>query len=420
MNNQTILVLDFGGHHRELIASQIRSQNVYSIIKPGSVSTGEIREINPVGIVLTAEPQNDSGDVNREHDVFKLGIPVFIPNYQDGVRSEKWNAAFHEFLFEKCGCSADYSIDEFIETTIEEIRTQVGNQRVLLALSGGVDSSVCAALIAKAVPNQLTCVFVDHGLMRKNEGDEIEAAFSNREINFVRVNAQKRFLDALAGVSDPERKRKIIGETFIRVFEEASEAQGQIPFLGQGTIYPDILESGTGSKGVIKSHHNVGGLPKDVNFVGLVEPLKGLFKDEVRVLGRKLGLPAELVERQPFPGPGLGVRCVGEVTEEKLDVLREADAIVREEIGKLDEKPNQYFAVLPGVRSVGVVNDERATDYVIAVRAVRTKDFMTAEYMPLPHEVLGRISERISREVKGAGRVVYDISGKPPATIEWE
>lgn len=420
MNNQTILVLDFGGHHRELIASQIRNQNVYSLIKPGSISADEIRKMNPVGIVLTSDPKSASGEVNRGHEVFTLGIPVFVPNYQDGIRSEKWNTAFHAFLFETCGCTGDYSIDEFIQTTIEEIRAQVGDNRVLLALSGGVDSSVCAALIAKAIPNQLTCVFVDHGLMRKNEGNEIEAAFSNRDLNFVRVNAQKRFLDALAGVADPERKRKIIGETFIRVFEEASEAQGKIPFLGQGTIYPDILESGTENAAVIKSHHNVGGLPEDVDFVGLVEPLKGLFKDEVRVLGRKLGLPAELVERQPFPGPGLGVRCVGEITEEKLNVLREADAIVREEIGKLDEKPNQYFAILPGVRSVGVVNDERVTDYVIAVRAVRTRDFMTAEYMPLPHEVLGRISERISREVKGAGRVVYDISGKPPATIEWE
>lgn len=420
MNNQTILVLDFGGHHRELIASQIRNQNVYSLIKPGSLSGDEIRKMNPVGIVLTSEPKSASGEVNRGHEVFMLGIPVFVPNYQDGIRSEKWNAAFHAFLFETCGCTGDYSIDEFIQTTIEEIRAQVGGNRVLLALSGGVDSSVCAALIAKAIPNQLTCVFVDHGLMRKNEGNEIEAAFSNRDLNFVRVNAQKRFLDALAGVADSESKRKIIGETFIRVFEEASEAQGKIPFLGQGTIYPDILESGTENAAVIKSHHNVGGLPKDVDFVGLVEPLKGLFKDEVRILGRKLGLPTELVERQPFPGPGLGVRCVGEITEEKLNVLREADAIVREEIGKLVEKPNQYFAVLPGVRSVGVVDDERVTDYVIAVRAVRTRDFMTAEYMPLPHEVLGRISERISREVKGAGRVVYDISGKPPATIEWE
>ena len=282
------------------------------------------------------------------------------------------------------------------------------------------DSSVCAALIAKALPNKLTCVFVDHGLMRKNEGDEIEAVFTKRDIDFVRINAQGRFLNALAGVSDPERKRKTIGETFIRVFEDAAKELGKIPFLAQGTIYPDVIESGDASAATIKSHHNVGGLPENIGFEGLIEPLRGLFKDEVRAIGRSLGLPDGLVDRQPFPGPGLAVRVLGEITEEKLSILRESDAIVREEIGRLKKKPDQYFAVLPGIRSVGVVGDDRAHDYVIGVRAVYTTDFMTAEYAQLPHRVLAKISARISNEVSGAGRVVYDISGKPPATIEWE
>lgn len=509
MNKQTVLVLDFGGQYKELIASQIRRLGVYSIVKPGNINADEIKKIDPVGIVLTGGPKSvyKEGSPTAKREIFELGIPVLgicygmqlishvmggtveppksggeygltattlrenstlfknmpprakmlmshfdaVTKAPDGFEviaatkhckiaaiaddgkklygvqfhpevknSDQGTEIFRNFLFGVCGCVGDYSIDDIIENAVREIQTRVGDRRVLLALSGGVDSSVCAALIAKAIPNKLTCVFVDHGLMRKNEGDEIEAVFSKWDLKFIRINAQQRFLSALAGVTDSERKRKIIGETFIRVFEEASKELGSIPFLAQGTIYPDIIESGGDRAATIKSHHNVGGLPENIGFDGLVEPLRGLFKDEVRTLGRKLGLPESLVDRQPFPGPGLGVRVIGAITEEKLAILRDCDAIVREEIGKLKVKPNQYFAVLPGIRSVGVVGDERAYDEVIAVRAVMTTDFMTAEYAPLPHKVLAKISARISNEVKGAGRVVYDISGKPPATIEWE
>ena len=324
------------------------------------------------------------------------------------------------FLYKLCGAKGDYNIDDYLEWAVENIREKVGDKKVLLALSGGVDSSVCAALIERAAPGSLTCVFVDHGLMRKNEGDQVEAAFADRQLKLIRVNAGERFLAKLKGVSDPEKKRKIIGAEFVAVFQEQSAKLGKIPYLAQGTIYPDIVESGGGSTATIKSHHNVGGLPKDIGFDGLIEPLRGLFKDEVRALGRKLGLPDTLVERQPFPGPGLAVRVLGEVTEEKLAILREADAIACEEIGKMKNPPSQYFAVLPGVRSVGVAGDERRYDEVIAIRAVETTDFMTAEYSPLSHALLSRISSRISNEVPGAGRIVYDISGKPPATVEWE
>ena len=324
------------------------------------------------------------------------------------------------FLYEVCGAKGDWTMGDYKNTAIAAVREKVGSGRVLLALSGGVDSSVVAALLAEAVGPQLTCVFVDHGLMRLNEGDEVESAFDKWDINFVRVNAESRFLEKLAGVTEPERKRKIIGEEFIRVFEEESKKIGAVDFLAQGTIYPDVIESGGSKAATIKSHHNVGGLPKDMRFEGVVEPLRGLFKDEVRALGRQLGLPRRFVERQPFPGPGLGVRVLGELTAEKVRILQDADAIFREEVIRHRVRADQYFAVLTGIRSVGVVGDFRTYDYTIALRAVRTSDFMTCEYAPISHNVLGIVSSRIVNEVKGAGRVVYDITGKPPATIEWE
>jgi len=324
------------------------------------------------------------------------------------------------FLYNICGATGRYSLDDYIEKHVKSIRETVGNKRVLLALSGGVDSSVCAALLSKAIGEQLTCIFVDHGLMRLNEGDSIENIFSKKELHFIRVNAADRFLRKLKGVKDPEQKRKIIGEEFIRVFEDESRKLGEIEFLAQGTIYPDIIESGGEFGDTIKSHHNVGGLPENHAFEGLVEPLSGLFKDEVRIIGRMLGLPAALVNRQPFPGPGLAIRVMGEVTKKKLDLLRRADAIVRQEIDRLRKKPQQYFAILTDVRSVGVKGDHRTYDYVVAVRSVNTTDFMTCEYTPLPHKILNKISMRIVGEIQQISRVVYDITGKPPATVEWE
>ncbi len=338
------------------------------------------------------------------------------------------------FLFDVCGAKGDYRLGDYIERAVEAVRRQVGGARVLLGLSGGVDSSVCAALLSRAVGRQLTCVFVDHGLMRLGEGDAIERVFGRRDLDFVRVDAADRFLGRLRGVRDPERKRKIVGEEFVRVFEtEARRLAGGATFLAQGTIYPDIIESGgrDGTGGdTIKSHHNVGGLPADLGFAGVVEPLAGLFKDEVREVGRMLGLPAALVDRQPFPGPGLAIRVTGEVTRAKLETLRRADAIVCDEIersmrrtgrgGGPGRRPQQYFAVLADVRSVGVKGDHRTYDRVVAVRAVSTDDFMTGEYSPLPHSLLGRISRRITGEIGEVSRVVYDITGKPPATVEWE
>ena len=327
------------------------------------------------------------------------------------------------FLFEVCECEPDWVMSRYIDDQIEKIRKQVGDGKALCALSGGVDSSVVAALMSKAIGKQLTCVFVDHGLMRKNEGDEVEAVFSQMyDANFVRVNAEERFLEKLAGVSDPERKRKIIGEEFIRVFEEEAKKIGKVDFLVQGTIYPDVIESGLGDSAVIKSHHNVGGLPSVVDFKELIEPLRLLFKDEVRQMGIELGLPDTLVWRQPFPGPGLAIRVIGDITKDKLDILRDADAIFREEVANagLDRSINQYFAVLTNMRSVGVMGDGRTYDYTLALRGVETSDFMTADWARIPYEVLDRVSVRIVNEVKHINRIVYDITSKPPATIEWE
>ena len=507
MAAQTVLILDFGGQYKELIARRVRECGVYSIVKPGDISLDKIREIDPIGIILTGGPNSVYKKESPHCDkaIFDMGIPVLGICY--GMQLLSWslggevapcssseygktkmqvntdsllfagldpiqiglmshtdqvtklpvgfksiahtvscenaaieNAAkklygfqFHpevestpngtamirSFLYSVCGAKGDYDLKNLEQQLISDVKKQVGDAHVLLALSGGVDSSVCAALLSKALPGQLHCIFVDHGLMRKDEGDEVESAFKNRDLDFIRVNAQDRFLKALAGVTDPEQKRKIIGAEFVRVFEDESKKLPNVKFLAQGTIYPDVIESGGSKAATIKSHHNVGGLPKNMKFEGIVEPLRSLFKDEVRALGRQLGLPRKFVERQPFPGPGLAVRVMGDITPEKLEILREADAIFREEVAKHRIKADQYFAVLTDTRSVGVVGDFRTYDYTIALRAVKTSDFMTCEYAPISHKVLGTVSSRIVNEVKGAGRVVYDITGKPPATIEW-
>jgi len=312
------------------------------------------------------------------------------------------------------------NFEQFEASAIDVIKNQVGSDKVLLALSGGVDSSVCAALLAKAIPGRLHCIFVDHGFMRKNEGDKIEKAFGNHDLKLVRINAEDRFIKRLRGVTDPEKKRKIIGEEFIRVFEEAAKNISGELYLAQGTILPDVTESGTKFHAMIKSHHNVGGLPDTMDSKGLVEPLRALMKNEVRALGRQLGLASGYTERQPFPGPGLAVRCIGELTKEKLDILREADAIFCEEIEASDVRPDQYFAALTDMRSVGIINNARAYGYILALRAVKTVDFITAEYIHLPYDLLSKISSRITEEIPEITRVVYDITDKPPATIEWE
>ncbi len=341
------------------------------------------------------------------------------------MHTEEGMKMLSNFVYNVCGCTGDWKMDSFVESAIEQIREKVGNGRALCALSGGVDSSVAAVLMSKAIGKQLTCVFVDHGLLRKNEGDEVEAVFGPEgpyDLNFIRVNAQDRFYEKLAGVTEPETKRKIIGEEFIRVFEEEAKKIGAVDFLVQGTIYPDVIESGLGKSATIKSHHNVGGLPDYVDFKEIIEPLRMLFKDEVRNAGRELGIPEYLVSRQPFPGPGLGIRIIGEVTAEKVKIVQDADAIYREEIAKagLDKGLGQYFAALTNMRSVGVMGDFRTYDYAIALRAVNTSDFMTADAAQIPWEVLNTVTNRIVNEVKGVNRVMYDCTSKPPGTIEFE
>jgi GMP synthase (glutamine-hydrolysing) len=510
MEDNMILVIDFGGQYNQLITRRVREAGIYSELISSKTPISEIRERNPIGIILTGGPNSvyDENSMTISEEIFNLGIPVLgicyghqlmthklggqvktgtIKEYgktdiefdvkstlfqgldekstvwmshQDEVvavpegfsvvattrdckvaamennERKLYGLQFHpevkhsvlgeeilsNFIHKACQGERTWEMKDFGEQKIEEIRKVANGKKVLCALSGGVDSSVAAVLVHKAIGDDLTCIFVDHGLLRKNEGDDVERIFRERfKMNLIRVNAKDRFLGKLKGVEDPERKRKIIGEEFIRVFEEESNKLGKIDYLVQGTIYPDVVESGTDTSQVIKSHHNVGGLPEDIEFE-LIEPLRELFKDEVRVLGEELGIPHDLVYRQPFPGPGLGIRVLGEVTEEKLEIVREADHIFREEIAKhnLDETIWQYFAALPNVRSVGVMGDGRTYSHLIALRAVNSTDGMTSEWSRIPYEVLDIVSRRIVNEVPGVNRIVYDITSKPPSTIEWE
>ena len=431
MKQDMIVILDLGSTENTVIARQIRDLGVYSEIHPHDITVEELQALDNVkGIILNGGENRvvDGQEVQVRDELYGLGYPMISIDYPQSKCEAQYqelpdDAAMKAFLFETCKAEANWNMKNFIEDQVELIRKQVGDKKVLLALSGGVDSSVVAAMLIKAIGQQLVCVHVNHGLMRKNESEGVVKVFRDElHANLIYVDATERFLGKLDGVADPEEKRKIIGGEFIRVFEDEAKKIGKVDFLVQGTIYPDVIESGLGDSAVIKSHHNVGGLPSVVDFEELIEPLRLLFKDEVRQMGLELGLPEHLVWRQPFPGPGLGIRVIGEVTEDKLEILREADAIFREEIAKagLDRSINQYFVVITDVRSVGVMGDFRTYDYTIALRGVTTTDFMTADWARIPYDVLDRISVRIVNEVKHVNRIVYDITSKPPATIEWE
>ena len=428
-----ILILDLGSEENPRLAREIRALGVYSEIHPHDITLEEVKALpNVKGIILNGGPNRvvDGVEIDAAKEIYNHDVPVLLADHKGDQPwpsdEEERKQALSNFVFGVCGAQPNWNMENFIADQVELIRQQVGDRKVLLALSGGVDSSVVAALLIRAIGKQLTCVFVDHGLLRKNEGDEVEAVFGPEgdfDLNFIRVNAQERYYNKLAGVTEPEQKRKIIGEEFIRVFEEEAKKIGAVDFLAQGTIYPDVVESGLGGESaVIKSHHNVGGLPDYVDFKEIIEPLRDLFKDEVRKAGLELGIPEELVFRQPFPGPGLGIRIIGEVTAEKVRIVQDADAIYREEIAKagLAGEINQYFAALTNMRSVGVMGDERTYDYAVALRAVKTIDFMTAEAAEIPFEVLQKVMSRIINEVKGVNRVFYDLTSKPPGTIEFE
>jgi GMP synthase (glutamine-hydrolysing) len=543
MDQEKVIVIDFGGQYNQLVARRVRECNVYCEIYSYRKPLSEIRALNPKGIILTGGPDSCylEGAATCDAELFNMGIPVLglcygaqlmmqvlggkveraanreyghtdiridstspvftgVPRettcwmshfdyiseaapgfkaiattgncpyaaienpekklygfqfHPEVLHTPQGSSMIYNFVREVCGCSGSWKMESFVEDTVKSLRDTIGDGKVLLALSGGVDSSVAAGLLARAVGKQLTCVFVDHGLLRKNEGDQVEQVFGDKggfELNFIRVNAAERYYNKLEGITEPEEKRKIIGEEFIRVFEEEAKKIGTVDYLAQGTIYPDVVESGLGGESaVIKSHHNVGGLPDFVDFKEIVEPLRMLFKDEVREVGRQLGIPENLVSRQPFPGPGLGIRIIGDITAEKVVMVQDADWIYREEVEnaardyavsaaaidgiKIDPEnpdysvmkkyypdwmPDQYFAALTNVRSVGVMGDERTYDYAVCVRAVKTVDFMTAESAEIPFAVLQKVMSRIINEVRGVNRVFYDLTSKPPGTIEFE
>ena len=435
MKQDMIVILDLGSTQNTVLARQIRALGVYSEIYPHDIAARELKALpNVKGVILSGGPNNvvDGRRIDVKAEIYKTGIPVMAvahPRAKCELRVDAWpkskagaNKILKPFLFETCKAAKNWNMKNFVADQVELVRQQVGGGKVLLALSGGVDSSVVAALLVKAIGPQLECVHVNHGLMRKNESEDVVKVFRDElGANLAYLDVADRFLDKLAGVADPERKRKIIGAEFIRVFEEEARRHKGIEFLAQGTIYPDIAESGTKTAKVVKSHHNVGGLPDDLKFK-LVEPLRQLFKDEVRACGLELGLPAEMVYRQPFPGPGLGVRCLGAITRERLESLREADAILREEFAKagLDKTVWQYFAVIPDFKSTGVRNHARCYEHPVILRAVNTVDAMTATVEQVPWPVLLKITDRILAEVPGVNRVCYDLSPKPIATIEWE
>lgn len=435
MKQDMIVILDLGSHDNTGVARAIRSLGVYSEIYPHDITLGELKALpNVKGIIVNGGPNDviDGEKISVSADIYGCGLPVLAVAHDRAASGEKLAAwpdseqgmldMLRPFVFETCKAEANWNMKNFIADQIELVRRQVGSKKVLLALSGGVDSSVVAALLLKAIGNQLTCVHVNHGLLRKGEPEQVVEVFRNQlGANLVYVDASERFLGKLENVADPEKKRKIIGAEFIRVFEEEARRLEGIDYLAQGTIYPDIVESGTKTAKMVKSHHNVGGLPDDLAFE-LVEPLRQLFKDEVRACGLELGLPDSMVYRQPFPGPGLGVRCLGAITRERLECVRESDAILREEFAKagLDKTVWQYFTVVPDFKSVGVRDNARSFEYPVILRAVNTVDAMTASVEQIDWPVLFKITDRILKEVPGVNRVCYDLSPKPPATIEWE
>ena len=430
MKQDMIVILDLGSTENTEVARKIRDMGVYTEIHPHDISLEELQKLENVkGIILNGGENRivDGAPVEISPELYECGCPMMSIDHPTAKCDKKWDAmpadeALREFVFETCRAQANWNMKNFIEDQVEQIRRQVGDRKVLLALSGGVDSSVVAAMLIRAIGDQLTCVHVNHGLMRKDESESVIEVFRNQlHANLIYVDGTERFLGKLEGVSDPEQKRKIIGSEFIRVFEEEARKLEGIDFLGQGTIYPDIIESGTKTAKMVKSHHNVGGLPEDLQFE-LVEPLKQLFKDEVRACGIELGLPASMVYRQPFPGPGLGVRCLGAITRDRLEAVRESDAILREEFANagLDKKVWQYFTVVPDFKSVGVKNNARCFEYMVIIRAINTVDAMSATIERVDWDVLQKITDRILAEVENVNRVCYDMSPKPPSTIEFE